>query len=808
MKRLLFLVAATFLFIIPSVLAKPQFGKAELFNDNWRFKLADVKNGADNNLDDSNWRLLDLPHDWSIEGVYSPDRASCSGYLSGGIGWYRKNFTIPDSEKDKKIYIYFEGVYNHSEVFINGISVGKRPNGYISFMYDLTPYLKFGQENILSVKVDHSLDRDSRWYSGSGIYRNVYLVTASPVHIGLWGVYFKSTTITDKKADVLVETTINNCLPGEATVEVQNEIIDPVTSKIVGLVSKILKVNGNNKSMVQQNVSIPHPKRWSLEHPYLYTVKTTVRQHKIVIDSNEQKTGIRTITFDANKGFALNDTWTKVKGVCIHHDAGCLGSAVPREVWKRRLLTMKHMGCNALRMSHNPQSSDVYEICDEIGLLVMDEAFDEWEFPKRKWITGWNIGIPGFEGAASYFKEWSDRDLTDMILRDRNHASIFMWSIGNEVDYPNDPYSHPILDHANINQPVLGGYLPDHPKAERLGVIAKRLAAIVRGLDTSRPVTAALAGVIMSNETDYPFLLDITGYNYTEDRYAMDHAKYPKRVIFGSENGNSMESWKAVRDNDYIFGQFLWTGIDYLGESGAWPSRGFYSGLLDFGGFMKPRGYFRQALWSEIPVTYIGTYPVPSNKNILSTDAWPIWNYKEGEIIRVVCYSNAPESKLTLNGKQVGEIKKLDDNSGVIYWDVPYEEGKLEVVGMDNDHHQTCQYLIQSSGRPYYLSALSDLKSIKKDKGLAQIVVQVVDKDGIQVMISEDEITCTIEGPAKLLGMEASNNTDMGDYTDNVQRVYHGRLIAYIQATGKEGKINIKFSAPWLKDGKVSLEAN
>jgi beta-galactosidase len=806
MKRLLFLVAATFLFFIPSVLAKPQFGKAELFNNNWRFKLSDVKNGADIHLDDSGWRLLNLPHDWTIEGVYSPDRASCSGYLTGGIGWYRKNFTIPASEKDKKIYIYFEGVYNHSEVFINGTSVGKRPNGYISFMYDLTPYLKFGQENILSVKVDHSLDRDSRWYSGSGIYRDVYLVTASPVHIGLWGVYFKSTRITDKKADVLIETTINNSLPGDATVEVQNEIIDPVTSKIVGTVSKTIKVTGKGKSMVQQTVSIPHPKRWSLEHPNLYTVKTTVRQNKIVIDRNEQNTGIRTLTFDANKGFALNDTRTKVKGVCIHHDAGCLGAAVPREVWKRRLLTLKEMGCNAIRMSHNPQSPDVYELCDEIGLLVMDEAFDEWEFPKRKWITGWNEGIPEFEGAASYFKEWSDRDLADMILRDRNHASIIMWSIGNEVDYPNDPYSHPVLDHANINQPVQGGYLPDHPKADRLGVIAKRLAAIVRTLDTSRPVTAALAGVVMSNETDYPFLLDITGYNYTEDRYAMDHAKYPKRVIYGSENGNSMESWKAVRDNNYIFGQFIWTGIDYLGESGAWPSRGFYTGFIDFGGFLKPRGYFRQALWSETPVTYIGTYPVPADKNQLSTDAWPVWNYKEGEMIRVVCYSNAPESKLTLNGKQVGEIKSLDDNNGVIYWDIPYTEGKLEVVGMDKDHHETCRYSIQSSGSPYSISALLDKKSIHKNKGLVQIVVQVVDKNGIPVMISEDELTCTIEGPAKLLGMEASNNSDMGDYTDNVQRVYHGRLIAYVQATGKEGKINIKFSAPWLKDGKVSLE--
>ena len=492
--------------------------------------------------------------------------------------------------------------------------------------------------------------------------------------------------------------------------------------------------------------------------------------------------------------------------MCIHHDAGCLGSAVPREVWKRRLITLKDMGCNAIRMSHNPQDPEVYDLCDELGILVMDEAFDEWEFAKKKWVTGWNQGIPVFEGSFSYFAEWSDKDLSDMVLRDRNHASVIMWSIGNEVDYPNDPYSHPVLDHANINQPVQGGYLPDHPKAERLGAIAKRLSAIVRNLDTSRPVTAALAGVVMSNETDYPFALDITGYNYTEDRYAQDHVNYPKRVIYGSENGQSMESWKAVRDNVYIFGQFLWTGIDYLGESNAWPSRGFDSGFLDFGGFIKPRGHFRQALWSTKPAIYIGTYLKPQNEKEISIDAWPVWNYEDGKMIRVVCYTNSEKAKLLLNGKSVGEVRKFDDNSGIIYWDIPFHEGKLEVIGLDKGDKQICSYIVQSSGRPYSITVESDLATIKKDRGVAQVVVQIVDDKGIPVMNSEDEVTCTIEGPAKLLGLESSNNSDMGNYRDNVQRVYHGRLLAYVQATGKEGKVSLSFAAPWLKGAKVSID--
>ena len=806
MRQRLLISVVALLLATGIIHSKPQFGRAELFNANWKFMLSDVKQGAQPGLDDSKWRVLNLPHDWTVEGVYSPDKASSNGYLPGGIGWYRKTFTVPESEKGNKTFIYFEGVYNHSEVFINGNSVGKRPNGYISFMYDLTPYLKYGKENLISVKVDHSKEADSRWYTGSGIYRDVYLVSAHQVHIDLWGVYFKAMNVSAKKADISVQTTLINSSIQNATIQVLHQLIDPVTNKVVANGTSGLKVDASSKAVSSQTLKLTSPRIWSLEKPHQYILKTTIKQNGKVIDQNDQSIGIRTLTFDSNKGFALNGIWTKVKGVCIHHDAGCLGSAVPREVWKRRLSTLKDMGCNAIRMSHNPQAPVVYDLCDELGILVMDEAFDEWEFSKKKWITGWNEGTPGFEGSASFFAEWSDKDLTDMVLRDRNHASIIMWSIGNEVDYPNDPYSHPVLDHANINQPVQGGYLPDHPKAERLGAIAKRLSAIVRSLDTSRPVTAALAGVVMSNETDYPFALDITGYNYTEDRYAMDHAKYPKRVIFGSENGHSMESWKAVRDNDYIFGQFLWTGIDYLGESNAWPSRGFNSGFLDFGGFIKPRGHFRQSLWSTKPVIYIGTYPQNKKRKELSTDAWPVWYYKEGEMIRVVSYTNAAKAQLMLNGKEVGEIKSYNDQSGIIYWDLPYQEGTLEVIGLDKNEKQTCNYSILSSGRPYAITIQSDLTSIRKDLGLAQVIVQIVDEKGVPVMNSEDEGTCHIEGPAKLLGMESSNNSDMGDYKDNVQRVYHGRLLAYIQATGKEGKVNLTFTAPWLKDAKVSIE--
>ena len=487
-------------------------------------------------------------------------------------------------------------------------------------------------------------------------------------------------------------------------------------------------------------------------------------------------------------------------------------------------MALKKIGCNAIRTSHNPQAPDLYDLCDELGLLVMNEAFDEWEFPKRKWIEGWNKGTPGFQGSFDFFEEWGEQDLADMVRRDRNHISIFAWSIGNEVDYPNDPYSHPILDggpNTGFTQPIFGGYKKDAPDAMRLGVLAKRLTSVVRMHDTSRAVTAGLAGVAMSNESEYPDALDIAGYNYTESRYQTDHAKYPTRVIYGSENRHDLKAWHTVRDNQHIFGQFLWTGIDYLGESGVWPSRGFYSGLLDFGGFIKPRGYFRQSLWSEKPMAYIGTYPTLNNKgdsdvwstlesqnknkknqNLLSVDAWPLWNYAEGQEIRVVCYTNAPQAQLLLNGNIIGKSKPYDDKTGIIFWDIPYQPGKLEVNGLDKNGKLISKYEIQSSGAPH--SIVVEKTLIDKKSGLIQIVTQLVDENGKNVLLSDNEITCTITGPAKLLGLEASNNADMSDYTDNKHRVFNGRLLTYIQAEKNE-EIRINFSSPWLREAEVQI---
>lgn len=584
-----------------SAMAQAGFGKSEKFNDGWRFYLAEgdaqQSTGFEKtDFDDSKWRKLDVPHDWSIEGTPSKDLASCTGYLPGGVGWYRKHFKISDGQT--RHFIYFEGVYNRSEVYLNGHLLGKRPNGYVSFMYELTSYLQKG-ENVLAVKVDHSKYADSRWYTGSGIYRDVYLVGSGDVHFSLWGVK-ADPQVRDGVCKLDVEAEIEGGKHQSKNLTIKTELFDKEGNKIHESTSRGY-TEKDGKMVLHTLGPVKNPELWSIESPNLYNMRVTLLDNGKVIDGYETRVGFRSLEFDANKGFALNGVNMKVKGVCLHHDAGVLGSVVPKDVWKRRLLALKDMGANAIRMSHNPQAPVLYDLCDEMGFLVMDEASDEWEFPKRKWVEGWNKGTPSYDGTYDFFEEWIDRDVADMVRRDRNHPCVFLWSVGNEVDYPNDPYSHPVLDGNNskINQPMFGGYKPDAPNAERIGKIAKRLAAVIKKEDRTRPTTGALAGVVMSNETEYPEAVDIVGYNYTENRYEEDHKTYPNRILFGSETHSGRDAWNAVKNHEFIFGQFIWTGLDYLGESGEWPSRGLGTGLIDFTGFLKQGGLMMKSLWAN-----------------------------------------------------------------------------------------------------------------------------------------------------------------------------------------------------------------
>lgn len=783
------------------------FGSSQLLHD-WDFHLGDdlTPSSLDTSSDEI-WRQVTVPHDWSVEYPASPDHASCTGYLPGGIGWYRTHLEIPETKTPKRFYLYFEGVYNRSEVYVNGQLVGKRPNGYVSFLYDITEYLKTGKNNRLAVKVDHSLSADSRWYTGSGIYRPVHLITANPIHLGLWGVHYWPELGEDGNAQIVINTQLQKNLPqskGTTDVTIIHELYD-ATHKKVGQSETSIAVKTGDGNHVQSTITIANPEFWSVEHPYLYSLKTTVLAGSQELDTSSTSVGIRTLTFDPDKGFALNGDWMKLKGVCLHHDAGVLGAAVPKVVWRERLLKLKEIGCNAIRMSHNPQATALYDLCDELGFLVMDEAFDEWEYPKKKWLVGWNKGEPGFQGSADFFEEWAERDLAAMVMRDRNHPSIIMWSIGNEVDYPNDPYSHPILDKEGIGQQHVAGYQKDQPPAERLGEISHKLAAVVRKHDTSRPVTAALAGAVMSNETTYPDALDIVGYNYTENRYEMDHQKYPQRVLYGSETRHDYNAWKAVRDNEYIFGQFLWTGFDYLGEAGAWPSRGFTTGLIDLANNIKPRGYFRRALWADSPVAYLGTYrPRQANSKYVSMDAGKSWDYQEGETVRAVCYTNCDTAALKLNGTMVGEPKAPDPDSGIIYWDIPYQSGKLDVLAY-NKKKVAARDSVQTAAPAVSMKVDESLSSLNGKYAVAVVPVSAVDKTGALAYGYDGELTCELNGPGKLLGIENASPNASDNFHDNKAAFKNGRLTLYIQATSDKGQIELILSTSDLKTKKVQL---
>ena len=774
--------------------AQTTFGISEKFNDGWLFKLDSIGNHSAPNADDSAWRIVDLPHDWSIEGPAYPYLSSCTGYRPGGIGWYRKHFIIPQSMQGKKLYVYFDGVYCNSEVWINGHRLGYRPNGYVPFIYDLTGYVDFGNENVLAVKVDHSKYSDSRWYTGSGIYRDVYIVSSSMLHIDNWGIAVSPWVTNTGKAEIAVETVICNETDEEKKVRVEHRLYDKDGYDVLTASVCDKTVPAKGKAAFNQSMTLGNPKLWSIDSPELYRVETSVYDSDgNQTDGTTTVTGIRTVRFDPDKGFFLNGENLKMKGVCLHHDAGSLGAVVPEDVWRRRLATLKTLGVNAIRMSHNPQSPVLYDLCDEMGFLVMDEAFDEWEFPKKKWVDGWNVGdSPALQGYSDYFDEWAERDLATMVLRDRNHPSIVMWSIGNEVDYPNDPYSHPILDYEGINQYSLPGYRKDLPRVERIGAIAERLVGVVRGIDTTRAVTGAMAGVVMSNHTDYPYLLDVTGYNYTENRYAQDHASYPERIIYGSETRHEYPYWQAVRDNDFIFGQFLWTGIDYLGEAGPYPSRGFICGLMDLGGFVRPRGYYRQSLWSESPVVYAGTIKKSDfNDSVLMFDLEPEWNYEKNDTVRVAVFTNCESVTLSMNGKDIKESPEYDSVSNAMYWDVVYEPGELVVKGLDGGK-VTSVYRLETYGKPEKLYAFADRQTLSGEGSIAHIEINIIDENGNRVLDNSVTVSVDVRGAGKLLKIENADPYYMGDFDDNTLPAYRGRLLAYVEATETAGSIHIR----------------
>lgn len=774
-----------------------------LFNNGWKFYQGEAAEASEPGYDDAAWRSVTLPHDWSIESPFSDNWASATGYLPGGIGWYRNTFRLPAGFADKKVFISFDGVYNNSEVWINGHYLGKRPSGFVAFEYELTPYLHKSGSNILAVKADHTQFADSRWYTGSGIYRNVHLYAVNPVHIPQWGVAFTTPEISAKQARAHISVTVAG--PAQQA-ELQVTLTHP-DGKKAGSVSRKVSTSPDGK-VAELDVSINNPALWSTEQPNLYTLDVRVLVNGQPADTWKEQVGIRSIRFTADSGFFLNGKNTKLKGVCIHDDAGVLGVAVPEEVWIRRLALLKAGGCNSIRMSHNPHADYLYKLCDQMGFLVMEEAFDEWEMGKNKWIKGWNKGTPGKHGYHEYFAEWAEKDIAAMVLRTRNSPSVIMWSIGNEIDYPNDPYSHEVLSTGRNPQIYGKGYLPDHPPASRLGEISARLVKAVKELDTTRPVTAALAGVVMSNTTTYPDNLDLVGYNYQEYRYPEDHATYPQRIIYGSENGMQLNSWNAVDSNEYISAQYLWTGIDYMGEAGQWPTRSNSAGLINLGGYPKPEYWFRKSLWSSEPVLYIGSADVnraAENGNWTHKRSEPTWNRRTGDSVSIRCFTNCDEVELFVNKRPLGRQRLAANPGHILSWHLVYEPGTVTAKGYRKGQEVSTATLQTTGAAAAIKTEVYRHALIKEKSSLQQIAVSITDAAGNLLYAPGNTVTVTVSGRGILKGIENSNPQDTSLYKANSKKVTHGPLLVYVQPPSDGSACTVTFTAEGLPAKTLQL---
>jgi beta-galactosidase len=803
----LFCVLTIFCASVDSVLAAGgiQTTSARTYTDfdfGWRFSVSDFPMAMQPKFDDSTWRQVNVPHDWSIEGPFSADYGSGNGYAPGGVGWYRKHFQMNAADKGKLVTLELDGVYDNSEVWLNGFRVGGRPNGFMSYTCDLTPVLKFGtDENVLAVRVDHSRFADSRWYTGSGIYRNVRLCVTDPLHIAHWGTYVTSPVVNAGSATIHVETTIENGAGRSRTYTLQSDLIGP-DGQVAASTTTPDTLDDSQSQTVVQELTILQPQLWSPDSPTLYTLRSRLSADTAVVDETTTAFGVRTLEFDSNRGFFLNGVSTKFKGVCIHQDGGSVGVAITDQISERLLRELKALGVNAIRTSHNPPAPEFLDLCDRLGFLVMDEAFDEFTPAKNKWVVGWNKGVPGRFGYSEFFADWSVRDISDQVRRDRNHPSIVMWSIGNEIDYPNDPFTDPALGK---------GYRPGNPPGTDMVKWGRPLVAAVKQLDSTRPVTAALASVLMSNAVGFAQILDIDGYNYQESRYAADHKQFPQRVIYGSENKHDYASWVAVRDNPNISGQFLWTGIDYLGEARTWPMRANPDGLLDLCGFVKPLGRFRQSLWSSQPMVYLCAEKTGSTTTVVDGPNGPTgdetWNWPDQTPLTVSCYTNCPEVTLTLNGQPLGTKRLAEAVNGVLNWQVPYSPGVLKAVGL-MDGQTVCEFVLKTAAAAKRIELHPDVTQLRANgKDIAQVEFDVVDAQGVRVPNSTDELTFELNGTAQILGLGNGDVTNNEPVKGPNHRVYQGRGLAIVQSSTIPGPTTLRVSAPGLDPATLTLNS-
>jgi beta-galactosidase len=776
------------------------------FTGDWKFHLDDVTGAHEPAFNDAAWRSLSLPHDWSIELPFDKNSPTGTGggALRGGTGWYRKSFVIPAAAKNKKVFIDFDGVYMNSEVWINGHYLGRRPNGYISFRYELTPYLHYGNEkNVVAVKVNNADQPNSRWYSGSGIYRNVWLVFTNDVMIDHWGTYVTTPKVSEQSATTLINTKIRNT--GVSKPVTVKTTIYNAASAVVQTHQVSVSVNSDSIKEISQTLTITRPHLWSTNDPYLYKIQTQLIQNGKVVDDYITPLGIRYFQFDVDKGFFLNGKHVKIRGVCNHHDLGCLGTAINTRALERQLQLLKAMGCNGIRTSHNPPAPELLDLCDKLGFIVMDETFDMWKKEKTKYDY------------HLYWDEWHVKDLTDHIVRDRNHPSVFIWSVGNEIS-------------------------EQWGKDTSGAAIVRELTAIVKSLDATRPVVTANNATARGNHLLEARVLDMIGYNYhhaeweannvferwgrtpfivtesvsalqTRGHYDMPSdsiRRWPKRWDEEFHNGNAdttcsaydncsapwgsthEETMKVFEKNDHISGMYIWTGFDYIGEPTPypWPARSSYFGIIDLAGFPKDVYYMYKSVWTNEPVLHI----------------FPHWNWKAGDTVDVwAYYNNADEVELFLNGRSTG-VRKKDADAYHVMWRLPYVPGTLKAVSRKNGKTVLTK-TIYTAGSAARITLKADRTTIKANgKDLCFVTVTITDAQGNVVPDADNDVQFTVKGEGQLTAVDNGSETSMESFRATHRKAFNGLCLAVLKSTKKAGKLVLTATSPNLQPASVIIE--
>ncbi|WP_010180802.1 glycoside hydrolase family 2 TIM barrel-domain containing protein [Aquimarina agarilytica] len=769
----------------------------KIINNHWKFIQADIPDAQKNEYDDAEWQTVNLPHDWSISGAFSKDNPSFSrgAWLPTGIAYYRKKIDLSQVKKDQKVFIHFEGAYRNAEVWINGNHLGKRPFGYIPFEYELTPFINFNNENIITVKLDNSEQPGSRWYSGNGIYRNVHLIVKNETYIPTWGVQVTTPKVTEKSANVLVQTTVKNTSKKGIDATYKVELLN-AKNEVIATKTKDISLISNSQLKEELLLNVQNPKLWNIDTPHLYTTQVSLLINNTIIDSKKISTGIRNMEYSSEKGFILNGKPLKIKGVCLHHGGGPLGAATKKTTYERQLRILKEMGTNAVRTAHNPFAPEFLDACDKMGMLVMNEAFDEWEVVKepatfRK--NGEKIRIP-VTFYAHLFKKWSDKDLSDFVLRDRNHPSIFMWSVGNEIDQ--------MKDESGIE-------------------IAKRLVNVVHKYD-NRPVTCGVNGYGWDawpiNETVSE--MDVPGYNYADpEDYDLEHKNYPNRKMIVTEHTSAqmianrgeyypflnrpqalqanlpiehkdthkflknrgyysigMKAWLAVKERPYIMGEFIWTGWDYLGETipYPWPARSSTFGVIDLAGFPKDGFYYYQSQWNAKPMLHI----------------FPHWNWKghEGEKITVNAFSNASEVELFVNGTSLGKKKNNMNSSELLAWETTYQPGELKAIAYTNGKISKTE-IIHTALKPTNL----DL-NVTDSNDITYVEVILKDKNNHFVPTAQSLLNFETQN-AKIIGVGNGNNKSHEPFVANYRKAYHGKCVVILEKLDTSKKAILKVTS-------------